>query len=70
MRKTFRPTLQRRTRLECNTDHDNRELQAALGVLNDRSRFDELLKRGNTEYDVIAARHKAAAEAAKAKAKK
>ncbi len=50
-------------------NHDNRELQAALSVLNDRTRFDELLKRGNAEYDVIAARHKAAAEA-KAKAAK
>ncbi len=50
-------------------NHDNRELQAALSVLNDRARFDELLKRGNAEYDVIAARHKAAAEA-KAKAAK
>ncbi len=48
-------------------NHDNRELKSAIDVLNDRSRFDQLLKSGNPEYDVIAARHKAEADKAKAK---
>lgn len=42
-------------------NHRNRDLKAALEVLNDHKRYSMLLKKGNPEYDAIAARRKAAA---------
>lgn len=42
-------------------NHRNRDLKAALEVLNDHKRYSMLLKKGNPEYDTIAARRKAAA---------
>ena len=41
-------------------NHRNRDLQAALAVLNDHKRYSDLIKHGNPEYDAIAARRKAA----------
>ena len=32
-------------------NHRNRDLQAAIAVLNDRERFDRLLREGNPEYE-------------------
>ena len=40
-------------------NHSNRDLQAALQVLNDDARFQQLLQEGNPEYKVLAAKHKA-----------
>lgn len=44
-------------------NHDNRELKAALQVLNDDTRFQQLLHEGNPEYKLLAAKHKAKASA-------
>ena len=38
-------------------NHRNRDLQAALDVLNDRERFDRLLREGNPEYERLVKRH-------------
>ena len=43
-------------------NHRNRDLQEALRLINDTSRYQSLLLTGNTEYEKIAARHKAAAQ--------
>ena len=43
-------------------NHRNRDLQEALRLINDISRYQSLLLTGNTEYEKIAARHKAAAQ--------
>ena len=43
-------------------NHRNRDLQEALRWINDTSRYQSLLLTGNTEYEKIAARHKAAAQ--------
>lgn len=43
-------------------NHRNRDLQEALRLINDTSRYQSLLLTGNTEYEIIAARHKAAAQ--------
>ena len=43
-------------------NHRNRDLQEALRLINDTSRYQSLLLTGNTEYETIAARHKAAAQ--------
>lgn len=51
-------------------NHDNKDLAQALSVINDESRFNELLTHGNAEYDKMAARHKAALAEKKAKSKK
>ena len=51
-------------------NHRNPDLQAALKVLNDESRFQSLLHDGNPEYAKLAAEHKAREEAAKAAAQK
>ena len=32
-------------------NHRNKDLQAAVEVLNDRERFDRLLREGNPEYE-------------------
>ena len=51
-------------------NHRNPDLQAALKVLNDESRFQSLLHDGNPEYAKLAAERKAREEAAKAAAQK
>ncbi len=38
-------------------NHRNRDLQAALAVLNDRDRFDRLLREGNPEYERLVKHH-------------
>ncbi len=38
-------------------NHRNRDLQAAIAVLNDRQRFDRLLREGNPEYERLVKRH-------------
>lgn len=38
-------------------NHRNRDLQAAIEVLNDRERFDRLLREGNPEYERLVKRH-------------
>ena len=43
-------------------NHRNRDLQEALRLINDTSRYQSQLLTGNTEYEKIAARHKAAAQ--------
>ena len=43
-------------------NHRNRDLQEALRLISDTSRYQSLLLTGNTEYEKIAARHKAAAQ--------
>ena len=43
-------------------NHRNRDLKEALRLINDTSRYQSLLLTGNTEYEKIAARHKAAAQ--------
>ena len=43
-------------------NHRNRDLQEALRLINDTSRYQSLLLTGNTEYEKIAARHKSAAQ--------
>ena len=43
-------------------NHRNRDLQEALRLINDTSRYQSLLLTGNTEYEKIAARHKAAVQ--------
>ena len=43
-------------------NHRNRDLQEALRLINATSRYQSLLLTGNTEYEKIAARHKAAAQ--------
>lgn len=43
-------------------NHRNRDLQEALRLINDTSRYQSLLLTGNTEYEKIAARHKAATQ--------
>ena len=43
-------------------NHRNRDLQEALRLINDTSCYQSLLLTGNTEYEKIAARHKAAAQ--------
>ena len=43
-------------------NHRNRDLQEALRLINDTSRYQSLLLTGNTEYEKIAARHKATAQ--------
>lgn len=50
-------------------NHRNKMLDAALEVLNDDKRFEELLTKGNAEYEKLAAKHKAEKEKA-AKGKK
>ena len=38
-------------------NHRNRDLQAAVEVLNDRERFDRLLREGNPEYERLVKKH-------------
>ncbi|HAO63280.1 MAG TPA: hypothetical protein DCQ91_04675 [Porphyromonadaceae bacterium] len=41
--------------------HSNKDLQEALRLINDDARYNTLLTTGNTEYEKIAAKHKAKA---------
>ena len=41
-------------------NHRNRDLKAALDVLNDRERYDRLLREGNPEYERLVKRHSTA----------
>lgn len=41
-------------------NHRNHDLQAALDVLNDRERYDRLLREGNPEYERLVKRHSTA----------
>ena len=41
--------------------HSNKDLQEALRLINDDARYNSLLTTGNTEYEKIAAKHKAKA---------
>ncbi len=45
-------------------NHDNPDLKEAMRVLNDDELYNRLLREGNPEYERIAARHRAAREAA------
>ncbi len=38
-------------------NHRNRDLKAAIAVLNDRERFDRLLREGNPEYERLVKKH-------------
>ncbi|MBQ9822014.1 MAG: S41 family peptidase [Muribaculaceae bacterium] len=38
-------------------NHRNRDLRAAIAVLNDRERFDRLLREGNPEYERLVKKH-------------
>ena len=38
-------------------NHRNRDLQAAIEVLNDRERYDQLLREGNPEYERLVKKH-------------
>ena len=51
-------------------NHRNQMLDEAVKVLNDDKRYNELLTKGNAEYERLAAKHKAEKEAKAAKAKK
>ena len=37
--------------------HRNNDLEAALSVINDERRYNDLLQRGNSEYERLAARN-------------
>ena len=51
-------------------NHRNQMLDEAVKVLNDDKRYNELLTKGNAEYERLAAKHKAEKEAKVAKVKK